>query len=126
MAEPLRNIHPEVAKLRQELIDVRRHFHKHPEMGYKEFETAAYVAKYLTDLGMEVSTEIGITGVVGLLKGGADDSDSPCIALRADMDGLPLLEETGLDFASVNEGVMHACGHDGHMAILLIAAKVLR
>eukprot|EP01134_Creolimax_fragrantissima_P005408 CFRG5408T1 len=125
MGDLIRNIHPEVAKYRDELIEIRRHFHKHPELGYKEFETAAYVAKYLRDLGIEVTSGVGVTGVVGLLKGATGDLELPCVALRADMDGLPLLEATGLDFSSVNEGVMHACGHDAHMAMLLVAAKVL-
>lgn len=106
----------------EEVIRLRRHFHMYPEPGYEEHETARFIAQYLRDLGIDVSEGVGGVSVVGLLRGAGD---GPCIALRADMDALPITEETGLDFASRNHGVMHACGHDGHTAMLLVAARIL-
>jgi len=97
-------------------------FHRHPEPSHKEVRTAAKVAEILKSLGMEVKEGVGGTGVVGLLRG---EQEGPTIALRADMDALQIKEETGCDFASVNDGVMHACGHDSHTAMLLGAAHVL-
>jgi len=104
------------------LVEIRRDIHEHPEIGMQETRTAAKAAEMLGQLGLEVETEIGITGVTGLLKGG---SDGPTIAVRADMDALPIEEETGLAFASKNKGVMHACGHDGHVTMALGAARIL-
>lgn len=115
-------VRPEVKNIQPELVEWRRHLHKHPELGFQEIETARFVADILKDLGIAVSTGVGKTGIVGLLKG---EGRGPCIGLRADMDGLPIQETGELPFASENEGVMHACGHDGHMAMLLGAAKVL-
>ncbi len=105
-----------------EVIRLRRHFHLHPEIGYEEHQTARYVAQYLRALGAEVTEGVGGVSVMGVLQG---YSEGPCIALRADIDALSLTEETGLDFASQNPGVMHACGHDGHTAMLLTAARIL-
>jgi amidohydrolase len=102
---------------------MRRDFHKHPEIGFKEVRTAGIVAKELTDLGLEVQTDIAKTGVVGLLTG---KKKGPVILIRADMDALPIQEETNAEYMSVNEGVMHACGHDGHTAALLSVAKLLK
>ena len=102
--------------------DLRRDFHKHPEIGFKEIRTAKIVAKQLTDLGMEVKTGVGQTGVVALLEG---KETGPVVLLRFDMDALPIQEETGAEYASVNNGVMHACGHDGHVAIGLTVARLL-
>jgi len=104
------------------LVDIRRDLHAHPEIGLQEIRTSAKVAEMLGQLGLEVKTGIGATGVVGLLEGG---SPGRTIAIRADMDALPIEEETGLPFASQNTGVMHACGHDGHVAMALGAARVL-
>ena len=115
-------IHPEVEAIREDIVATRRHIHQRPELAFAEYETAKLIAEQLTAMGMEVATEVGRTGVVGLLHGAVE---GPCIALRADMDGLPIQETGDLSFKSQNEGVMHACGHDGHMAILLGAAKVL-
>ncbi|MGM0396156.1 MAG: M20 metallopeptidase family protein [Bacillota bacterium] len=112
----------EIAALREELIRLRRDFHQHPELGFQEFRTSKIVADYLEELGMDVQRNVAKTGVVGLLKG---KYPGRTIALRADMDALPLEEETGLDFKSKTKGIMHACGHDGHTAMLLIAAKIL-
>lgn len=114
-------IKEELNKLENELIDIRRDIHKNPELGYEEFRTSKKVYDYLKDLGLQVE-KVSKTGVVGLLKG---NKEGPTLMLRADMDALPVQEETDLDFKSINEGVMHACGHDGHTAMLMVAAKVL-
>lgn len=108
----------------------RRDLHQHPELGNREFETSKKMAAHLTSLGLEVRTGIAKTGVVGVLRGG---KPGPVVALRADMDALPVVEETGLPFASTVKteyngrevGVMHACGHDFHMSMLMGAAEVL-
>jgi amidohydrolase len=101
---------------------LRRDFHMHPELGFREIRTGGIVAKELEALGIEVTKGVGKTGVVGLLEG---TKPGPTLLLRFDMDALPILEQTGADYASQNEGVMHACGHDGHMAIGLTVAKML-
>ena len=108
--------------LRDELIARRRDFHQHPELAYEEHRTAGIVAEELNDLGLEVQTGIGRTGVIGILEGAAD---GPTVLYRADMDALPIQEENESDYISLNSGVMHACGHDGHTAIALGIAKVL-
>ena len=101
---------------------LRRDFHAHPELGFHEVRTAGIVAQELNKLGLEFNTGIAGTGVVALLEGA---KPGPVILVRADMDALPILEETGAVYASQNPGVMHACGHDGHTAILLTVAKML-
>lgn len=101
---------------------LRRDLHKHPELGFQEERTASLVARELTALGMEVTPGVGKTGVVALLEG---SQPGPVILLRSDMDALPILEDTGAPYASVNTGVMHACGHDGHISALLTAARLL-
>ena len=101
---------------------MRRDFHAHPELGFHEVRTAGIVAKELTALGLEVHTGVGGTGVVALLEGA---KPGPVVLVRADMDALPIREETGAPYASQNPGVMHACGHDGHTAVLLTVAKML-
>ncbi len=121
----------EMAKaIEPKLIQWRRHFHEHPELSNREVNTAATIAKHLKSLGIEVQTGVAHTGVVGVLKGG---KPGPVIALRADMDALPVTERNGLPFASRERtmfndqevGVMHACGHDTHMAILMGVAEIL-
>ena len=109
-----------IEEIEEELISLRRDLHRHPELGFAEYRTSQQVIDYLMDLDLEVK-KLAQTGVVGILKGGS----GPTIALRADMDALPITEETGLDYSSEKDGVMHACGHDGHTAILLATAKVL-
>ena len=112
------------------VIEWRRHLHENPELSNREFKTAEKVAKHLRDLGLEVKTKIAHTGVVGILKGG---KPGPVIALRADMDALPVVERVDVPFASkvkstynnMEVGVMHACGHDTHVAMLMGAAEVL-
>ena len=103
-----------------EFIAVRRDIHKHPEMGYKEYRTSDLVAEQLAQWGYQVTRGLGGTGVVGQLKRG---DGNKTLGLRADMDALPIHEATGLPYASCNVGIMHACGHDGHTAMLLAAAK---
>lgn len=108
--------------LSEELKNLRRDFHQYPELSFKEFETARKIAIYMKELGCEVEENVGKTGVVALLKG---TYDGPTIAIRADIDALPVKEMTGLPYASKNEGVMHACGHDIHTTCVLGAAKIL-
>ena len=101
---------------------LRRDFHMHPELGFREIRTSGIVAKELEALGIEVTKGVGKTGVVGFLEG---SKPGPTLLLRFDMDALPITEQTGAEYASKNDGVMHACGHDGHTAIGLTIAKIL-
>ncbi|SVE63082.1 uncharacterized protein METZ01_LOCUS515936, partial [marine metagenome] len=100
----------------------RRDIHAHPELGFEENRTAAFVAKKLAEFGIQVHTGIGKTGVVGVLKVG---NETKAVGLRADMDALPINERNTFDHRSTHEGRMHACGHDGHTTMLLAAAKYL-
>lgn len=109
-------------KYKDMVIDYRRDFHKYPELGHMENRTSQKVAEVLESIGIETIRNVGKTGVVGILKG---KKEGRVIALRADMDALPMEEETGLEFSSKNKGVMHACGHDMHTAMLLGCAHVL-
>lgn len=112
-----------VSALAADVVAWRHHIHQNPELGFREHETARFVAGKLREFGLdEVHEGIGGTGVVGVLRAG---SGSRAIGLRAELDALPVVEKTGLAYASKNEGVMHACGHDGHTAMLLGAAKLL-
>ncbi|HRO69297.1 MAG TPA: amidohydrolase [Chitinophagaceae bacterium] len=119
-----------IQKTEHKCIEWRQHLHQYPELGNREFKTAKLVADHLKKLGMEVQEGVAKTGVVGLLKGG---KPGPCIALRADMDALPVVERVNIPFASKEKtiyngaevGVMHACGHDAHVAILMTVAEVL-
>jgi amidohydrolase len=103
-----------------QIVGWRRHVHQYPELAFQEHETARFVAETLTEMGIPVQTGVAKTGVVARIGSG-----SPCIALRADMDALPVQEATGLTFASRHPGRMHACGHDAHIACLLGAARLL-
>ena len=117
-----------VADLQPDIMAWRRDIHAHPELMYEVHRTAAFVADRLREFGCdEVVTGIGRTGVVGVIRGRkpAGGADVKAIGLRADMDALPILEDTGLDYASKTPGLMHACGHDGHTAMLLGAARYL-
>ncbi len=116
------DIKEEVLSLKDELVSLRRDFHKHPELGFNEKRTAGIVENYLKDCGLEVKSGVAKTGVVGLLKG---KEGGQTVLLRADMDALPIEELNNVPYKSVNKGIMHACGHDGHTAMLLVAAKVL-
>ena len=116
--------------MESKVIGWRRHFHQYPELSNREFNTAKKIAEHLRALGLDVTTEVAKTGVVGILKGG---KNGPVIALRADMDALPVMERNALPFASKEKavfngqetGVMHACGHDTHVAILMGVAEIL-
>ena len=101
---------------------LRRDFHMHPELGFREIRTGGIVAKELEALGIETTKGVGKTGVVGLLEGA---KPGPTLLLRFDMDALPITEDTGAEYSSLNPGVMHACGHDGHTAIGLTVARML-
>jgi amidohydrolase len=105
------------------LVHTRRDLHRNPELGFEEHRTAGIVAERLRAAGYEVQTGVAVTGVVGTLRGGA--GEGPTLLLRADMDALPIAEECGHDFISGNPGVMHACGHDAHVAIGLAVAERL-
>lgn len=107
----------------EELVATRREIHRHPELKYEEQRTAGLVDQRLQSLGYATQTGLGKTGVTSLLEGAAE---GPCVLLRADMDALPLQELNEVEYASQNAGVMHACGHDGHTACLLGAARVLQ
>jgi amidohydrolase len=112
----------EVKDLAETVIALRRTLHQWPELSFQEERTAALVSDFLHTLGLEVKTGIARTGVVGILRG---TQGGKTVLLRADMDGLPVTEASGAAYSSQNTGVMHACGHDGHTAILLTAARVL-
>ena len=124
------NVQSLIDQVEPKVIEWRRDFHEHPELSNREFKTAVKIAAHLRNLGMEVHTGIAHTGVVGILRGG---KPGPVVALRADMDALPVTERTPVPFASKvrdtylgqDVGVMHACGHDSHMAILMGVAEVL-
>lgn len=130
-AEDLKQrLETELDPLMQKVIAWRHNIHQFPELGNREYKTSKKVAKHLESLGIEVETKIAYTGVVGLIRGG---KPGPTVALRADMDALPVVEQTGLPYASKQRtkylgqdvGVMHACGHDAHVAILMGAAEFL-
>ncbi len=112
----------EFSQYEEEVIRLRRHFHQYPELALQEFQTSAFIQKYLEELGYQVR-HVPPTGLI---------AEHPCmknrekmVVLRAEMDALPVQECTGLDYASRNEGCMHACGHDGILAVALILAKIL-
>ncbi|MDQ7026535.1 MAG: M20 family metallopeptidase [Anaerolineae bacterium] len=107
--------------MREELVARRRDFHQHPETAFEEVRTAGIVAKELQQLGLEVQTGVGKTGVIGILDG---DKEGPTVLVRADMDALPVTEANETDYVSQTAGKMHACGHDGHTAVALGVAKL--
>lgn len=116
-------IKQKASALQPELIAIRRHLHMHPELSMQETETSAFIQSKLTEFGIPFTSGIAVHGIVGLIKG--KNPDSQTIALRADMDALPINEKNQVDYCSKNPGVMHACGHDVHMTSLLGAAKIL-
>ncbi|GAA59301.1 thermostable carboxypeptidase 2 [Pseudoalteromonas sp. BSi20652] len=124
------NLDQQIKSVEQQVIKWRRDFHQNPELGNRETRTAGIVAKHLKTLGMQVQTDIAYTGVIGILKG---SKPGPTVMLRADMDALPVTEKADVEFKStkttnyrgVDVGVMHACGHDTHVAMLMGAAEVL-
>ena len=112
-----------IAPIVPDLIEIRHDIHRHPELAYHEHRTAEVIRKHLTELGIEHVGDLGGgTGTLGYLPGKGEKA----ILLRADIDALPIHEETGLPYASTIEGKMHACGHDGHVSILLGAARILK
>jgi amidohydrolase len=113
---------PEVRESFRELVELRRRIHRYPEPGFREERTAALIRQKLGSWGIPFRASCG-TGTVALLEGARP---GPTILIRADMDGLPIREETRVPFASKVPGMMHACGHDGHVAMALVAAKLLR
>jgi amidohydrolase len=115
------NLHEEIQSLTPSMIAMRRDFHRHPEIGFKEFRTAGILADHLEALGLEVSRGVGKTGVVAELRGALAGKT---VMLRADIDALPILETTGAEYASITPGAMHACGHDGHASIAAHVASV--
>jgi len=112
----------EALAMRDQLVAWRRDFHRHPELAYQEVRTSGIVAKHLADLGIEVQTGIGKTGVIGVLDGA---QPGPVVMIRFDMDALPIVEANQTEYASLTPGVMHACGHDAHTAIGMGIAQVL-
>jgi amidohydrolase len=112
-------------RLAAEIVGWRRDLHRHPELGFEEHRTAERVAERLRDLGLEVRTGVAGTGVLGLLRAGSASAPTPAVLLRADMDALPIQEIDGREYGSTVPGRMHACGHDGHVAMLLGAATLL-
>ena len=115
-------IHPLISKIKKEIVENRRYFHKYPELSFQEYNTSKFIKQKLQDIGIDVKSRIAKTGLIGTIKGkGAGKT----IALRADMDALPIEEISDIAYKSKNQGVMHACGHDGHMATLIGAAKAI-
>lgn len=112
----------QIIAFQDELTSIRRDFHAHPEIGFEEFRTSSRIAKLLEGWGIEVTRQVGKTGVVGVLNSARSGRT---IGLRADMDALPMEERTNLPYSSQNEGVFHGCGHDGHITMLLGAARYL-
>jgi amidohydrolase len=121
--DPATAIRDAARRVEPGLIEIRRDIHAYPELGFEEVRTAGVVARELTRLGIRHQTGVGRTGVVGLIEGGRP---GPVLAIRADMDALPIEEKTGLAFASTKSGLMHACGHDMHTTTLLGVAAVLK
>ncbi|HOX81769.1 MAG TPA: M20 family metallopeptidase [Chryseolinea sp.] len=119
----LQNIKTLSEKYSQEVVELRRHLHQHPELSYQEFNTVKYVAKQLRSFGIEPTEGIATTGLIAEIKGKNPEKKS--IALRADMDALPIVEANDVSYKSKNVGVMHACGHDVHTSSLLGTAKIL-
>ena len=116
------SLNDQINNIEDKLISWRHYFHKFPELSNREFKTSEKIARHLESLGIEVQRNVGVHGVVGVLEG---KSKGKVVALRADMDALPITENNGLLFQSVNDGVMHACGHDGHISILMATAEIL-
>src|ERR1043165_328352 len=115
-------IHQLASQYAPAFVDIRHHLHSNPELSYKEFETSSFVQKKLSEWSIPFEVK-ATTGVVGLIKG--KNPGKRTIALRADLDALPIREENNIPYKSKNEGVMHACGHDVHTTILLGASKIL-
>lgn len=122
---PSDHLKSDIDELVPDMVALRRDLHQHPELPYEEVRTSGIVAQRLRSLGLEVQTGVAQTGVVGLLRGGAGQLGAKTLAIRADMDALPIHEVNEIDYRSTVEGKMHACGHDGHTAIALALAALL-
>ncbi len=120
--DPLKS---DIDELVPDMVALRRDLHEHPELAFEEVRTSGIVAQRLRALGLEVQTGVAKTGVVGLLRGGASKAGAKTIAIRADMDALPIHELNEIDYRSTVDGKMHACGHDGHTSIALAVADIL-
>ena len=116
------NINPLILEIEKEIIDNRRYFHKHPELSFKEYNTSKIIIEKLEEMKIPYQKDIAKTGITAIIKG---QQEGKTIALRADMDALPIQETSEVSYKSINDGVMHACGHDGHIAMLLGAAKAI-
>ncbi len=116
------SLNEQINNIEDKLISWRHDFHKFPEVSNREIKTSEKIAKHLESIGIKVQRNVGVHGVVGILEG---KSKGKVVALRADMDALPITENNNLAFQSVNDGVMHACGHDGHISILMATAEIL-
>jgi len=112
----------EANRLQPELVEIRRHIHRNPELGFEEWETAKLVSEKISGLGLRVTKGVAKTGILAVLP---REGSNRTIALRADMDALPVEEQNDVPYKSVNPGIMHACGHDAHLAMLIGAAKIL-
>lgn len=119
------NVKDLVKKYESYVIEQRRWFHQHAELSWQEFETTAHIEEELRSMGVEPQKFDGLTGCWAIIKGGKSDEHSKTILLRADIDALPTVEKTDIPYKSIHEGVMHACGHDSHAAMLLGAVKIL-
>src|SRR5438128_3375075 len=115
----------DIDELVPDMIAMRRDLHEHPELAFEEVRTSGIVAQRLRTMGLEVQTGVAKTGVIGLLRGGASKAGAKTIAIRADMDALPIHEMNEINYRSTIDGKMHACGHDGHTSILLAVADLL-
>ncbi|WP_077297220.1 M20 metallopeptidase family protein [Virgibacillus pantothenticus] len=119
----LEQIHQSIDELYEEMVQIRRHLHQYPELSFQETKTAAFIANYYEALGLPYETNVGGNGIIATLKG---TKPGKTIALRADFDALPIQDEKDVPYRSKVDGVMHACGHDGHTATLLVLAKALK
>lgn len=119
-------IRTRATELHEKVRAYRHYLHAHPELSYQEYETMRYVSEQLSSLGIQHATGVGETGIVAMIRGDHHTENQNCVALRADLDALPILEENDVNYRSQNEGVMHACGHDVHTSVLLGAAEILQ
>ena len=119
----LKSIHKTIDDLYPEMVEIRRYLHQYPEVSFQEYKTAKYIAEFYEKLGIPYQTKVGGNGVIATLKGG---KPGKTVALRADFDALPIQDEKDVQYKSKNDGVMHACGHDGHTATLLTLAKAMK
>lgn len=126
MTATTRDLKNDIDEIMPGVIADRRHLHQHPELGFQEFETARMVAERLETMGVEdIRTGIAVTGVTGLIRGTKTGGPKRVVLVRADMDALPILEENQVDYRSLNDGTMHACGHDAHTSMLLGVGRLL-